>query len=167
MAIDLTIARDAATTVAVFVTAASAVFAALTYYRSSRVQSAQFVANLSRDLLATAELRQFYFHIDYEKFRFDSSAIAAFKGSDDERRLVALLYQYNMIGRLIQMGVVSYDDIDFLVFEVIQVLSNTQVQNYLAWLDAEFSKHGRIGPNARKRPFHDARWILDDLSRRS
>src|SRR5215210_7254383 len=105
MSADISVLRDFVAVLALVVAMTSAVVAVLTLRRNSRVQKAQFIANLSRDFFQDSDLRKFFYKIDYEKFRFDPTTVAEFKGSEDERHLDALLYQYNMVGRLVRLGV--------------------------------------------------------------
>lgn len=132
--------------------------------RNWRVQKAQFLASITKDLFEDNDLRRFFYEIDYEKFHFDEENLGAFKGSDSERHLDALLYRYNLIGRLVRMGVLDFNETEFLFFEIGQVFKNTDVAKYLRWLDIEYGKHGSIGQSTRKRPYDDARWLVERQS---
>src|SRR4029077_11344632 len=88
---DISVLRDFTAVLALVVAMTSAVVAVLTLLRNSRVQKAQFIANLTKDFFQESELRKFFYKIDYEKFYFDPTKVAEFKGSEDERHLDALL----------------------------------------------------------------------------
>lgn len=163
MGANISLVRDFVAIVALAVAIISAGVAILTLRRNSRVQKAQFVANLTRDFFQDSDLRRFFYRIDYERFRFDSKEVAEFKGSEDERHLDALLYQYNMVGRLVRVGVISPEDVEFLLFEIVQVFKNADVKRYIAWLDTEFEKFGDYGSSQRRRPVDDVRWFLEKI----
>jgi hypothetical protein len=167
LSVDISILRDFVAVLALVVAMTSAVVAVLTLLRNSRVQKAQFIANLTKDFFQDSDLRKFFYKVDYEKFRFDPTKVAEFKGSEDERHLDALLYQYNMVGRLVRLGVISQEDVEFLLFEMVQVFKNTEIQKYITWLETEFEKFGGYGFSQRRRPADDARWLLEQVGSRA
>ncbi len=133
--------------------------------RNWRVQKAQFLTNITNDLFDDNDLRKFFYKIDYDKFQFSETRLRKFKGSDDERHLDALLYRYNLLGRLVRMKLLDIKEIEFLIFEIAQVFKNTQVLKYIQWLETEYQKHGTLGTNQRTRPYDDARWLIETLSK--
>lgn len=100
--------------------------------RNWRVQKAQFLANITNDLFDDTELRKFFYAIDYEKFSFSEAKIEEFKGSDNERHLDALLYRYNLLGRLVRMNILQRSEIEFILFEMAQVFKNSEVAKYVS-----------------------------------
>jgi len=160
MNMSVTDLRDIATIVAALVAAIGATVAVIQLRRNFRVTKAQFVASTAKDFFDDSELRKFFYQIDYEKFSFD---LGSFKGSDEERRLDALLYRYNHIAGLVRIKILTTRDIEFILFELAQVFKNSEVRKYIQWLDSEFVKHGAIGTNVRRRPLDDARWLFDQL----
>jgi hypothetical protein len=163
MSTDISVLRDFVAVIALVVAMVGAVVAVVTLIRNSRVQKAQFIANLVKDLFQDGDLRKFYYKVDYEKFHFDPEKVSDFKESEDERHLDALLYHYNTVGRLVRLGVISQDDVEFLLFEIVQVFKNSEVEKYIAWLDSEFKKFGAYGYSQRRRPVDDARWLLEQV----
>lgn len=120
--------------------------------------------DLIKDLFNDSESRKFYYDIDYGKFVFkdEKNFLEKFKGSDDERRLDSLLYKYNYVGRLVNTGYLDINDIDFLVFPMLQVFNNENVQNYLEWLDKENVRWG----NENFRRHGDYRWLMEEAIKR-
>jgi hypothetical protein len=163
MSSGISVVRDAATIIALLVGSVSAAVAVLTLRRNSRVQKAEFVASLAKDFYDDSDLRKFYYKIDYEEFKFDLDKLDSFKGSEDERRLDALLFRYNMVGRLVRLRTISISDIEFMIFELVQVFKNAEVAKYISWLSDEYEKHGTYGTNKRLRPLDDAKWLLEQL----
>ncbi len=133
--------------------------------RNGKTQRAQFVLNVIDKLFSDGDGRKFFYKVDYEKFQFSSTpeGLKTFKGSDDERHLDALLYRYDSIGRMIRMNIIEMEDVEPFLFEIIQVLRNSAVRDYIAWLESEFEKFGAVGANRRARPHDDARWLVEQL----
>lgn len=132
--------------------------------RGWRVQKAQFLTSITNDLFNDSDLRKFFYEIDYEKFTFSEENLEHFKGSDQERYLDSLLYRYNLLGRLVRMGLLNVNEIEFLIFEMAQIFKNPEVSNYISWLEKEYGQYGKIGSNHRARPYDDARWLIDKLT---
>lgn len=150
--------------IGLLITAATLFLNFIQLRRSWRVQKAQFLANITNDLFDDTDLRKFFYSIDYEKFTFSEIELDEFKGSDQERHLDALLYRYNLLGRLVRMNVLKKSELEFLFFEMIQVFKNPEVSKYIHWLEQEYSLYGSIGNNRRKRPYDDARWLIEELT---
>lgn len=133
--------------------------------RNGKTQRAQFILNVIDDLFEDNESRRFFYKVDYGKFEFAPTpeGLKAFKHSDDERHLDALLYRYDSIGRMIRMKIIQMADVEPFLFEIIQVLRNPAVCEYIKWLESEFDKFGTVGANRRARPHDDARWLVEQL----
>ena len=131
--------------------------------RNRELERVDLALSLIGRLLDDSEVRKFFYKIDYDKFRFSTDSLEEFKGSADERNLDALLYQYDYLSRMVRRGLVKVDDVEFLLFEMIQVMKNDNVVSYLTWLDLEYKRHGNLEKNARVRPHDDARWLVDSL----
>ena len=97
--------------------------------------------------------------------RLDEKKIDKFKGSDEERWLDAILYRYDVIGRMVRTNTIPLNDIEYVLFEIIQVYKNKDVINYLKWLDGEFAIHGKLGKNKRKRAHDDFRWLAEKIQK--
>ncbi|MFX0556939.1 hypothetical protein ACOCEA_09075 [Maribacter sp. CXY002] len=136
---------------------------------SSRVNRVRFIYDLTNDLFADDKIREFFYKIDYEKFEFefDDKKIEKFKGSDEERWLDTILYRYDVIGRMVRTETMPLKDIEYILFEIIQVYKNKDVRNYLKWLDGEFDTHGKLGKSKRKRAHDDFRWLAEKIQERS
>lgn len=126
--------------------------------RNGKTQRAQFILNVIDDLFSDNEDRKFFYKVDYEQFHFSPTpeGLKAFKGSDDERHLDSLLYRYDSIGRMIRMKIIQMSDVEPFLFEIIQVLRNPAVCEYISWLESEFERFGTVGGNKRARPHDDA-----------
>lgn len=125
--------------------------------RTSRVQKSEFLFRVTDDLFTDSEFREFFYKVDYEKIDFDPDN---FKGTKDERHLDALLYRYDLLGRLVKTNILAIKDIEFIAFEIVQVLKNKEVEKYIAWLDDQFRIYGG---GKRVRPHDDVRWLLERL----
>ena len=123
-----------------------------------RDQKMKSQGDLIKDLFDDSEIRKFYYRIDYNQFEFntDDSFLEKFKGGDDERRLDSLLFKYNYIGKLVRNKYLEIDDINFLIFPMLQVYNNSSVQKYLQWLDSENLKWG----DSQYTRHGDFRWLM-------
>lgn len=144
-------------------TAIGLLVAVIQMRRNLMIHRADFIRSVTSDLFDDSELRKFFYEIDYEKFKFSKDDLSKFKGSDDERRLDALLYKYDTIAKMLRLKLVKNDDIEFLLFEFFQIMNNKQVLKYLEWLDSEYKKHGPVFSGNRKRPHDNARWLFDNI----
>ncbi|OGQ92376.1 MAG: hypothetical protein A2464_03735 [Deltaproteobacteria bacterium RIFOXYC2_FULL_48_10] len=135
--------------------------------RNFKVQRAEFIRSITAELFDDSDLRKFFYEIDYEKFKFPADDIKSWKGCDNERRLDALLYKYDAIAKMVRINLVKLDDIEFLLFEFIQVLKNSEVQSYINWIDNEFDAHGSVNNNKRKRSHDNVRWLFELLENRT
>ena len=131
--------------------------------RSRCLQSAEFRLRLIDDLLQDSELRAFFYKIDYEEFKFSWDINEDLRGCDDEQQLDALLYRYDSISQLIRSGLLTMEEVEFVVFEIAQVMKNHEVQRYIDWLDQEYEIHGSLGANTRRRAHDDTRWLVETL----
>lgn len=134
--------------------------------RNFKIQKSNLILKITDELFEDSAQRQFFYKIDYERFKFDLDNLDSFKESDDERRLDSLLYKYDAISKVIRMKLIDIEDIEFLMFEIIQVLENKEVQKYISWLENEFENHGVITNNKRLRPHDDVRWLIEELEKR-
>jgi len=51
---------------------------------------------------------------------------------------------------MVRNGTIRRHEIEFVVFEIVQVFKNEDIQNYLKWLDGEFETHGKLGAKKRE-----------------
>lgn len=128
---------------------------------TSKVNRTKFIFDLTNELFKEGETRKFFYKIDYEKFTF---VVKEFQGSDEERWLDAILYRYDVIGRMVKTKVIPLNEIEYVLFEMVQVYKNPEVQKYLEWLDTEFEKHGQLGKSKRRRAHDDFRWLAESIS---
>ena len=138
--------------------------------QTSKVNRTKFIYDLTNDLFHDDKLREFFYKIDYEKFNFDANdekSLEKFKGSDEERWLDALLYRYDLIGKMVRTKVIDMDEVEYILFEVIQVFKNKDVQKYLSWLDNEYDRHGSLGASKREIPHADFRWLAGEIAKTS
>ena len=131
--------------------------------RTTTVQKNDFLFRVTNDLFTDSEFRKFFYLIDYEKFKFDSDNPHKFKGTDDERHIDALLYRYDLLARLVKSNIFRLRDIEFIAFEIIQVMKNKEVNKYLEWLDKEYEIYGSVNNEKRVRAHDDIRWLFEQL----
>lgn len=96
---------------------------------------ASFVLEIHRWFRQNLDETKFFYRLDYDTcadgFSFEP---ASFPHSEDEQHLDALLYKLVFVGGLLRRGVLDREDLEWMRFIVLTVLSNEQVQKYLEWL---------------------------------
>ena len=122
-------------------------------------QKTRSQGELIKELFDDSELRKFFYKVDYEEFKFDTNKefLEKFKGSDDERRLDSLLFKYNYVGKLVRDQYLDIDDINFLIFPMLQVYNNLDIKRYFDWLDSENIRWG----NQNYIRHGDYRWLME------
>lgn len=123
-------------------------------------QKIKSVGDLIKDIFDDSEIRKFFYKIDYDEFKFldTKSFLKVFKGSDDERMLDSMLYKYNYVGKLVRSNYLDINDINFLIFGMLQVYNDDNVKRYLKWLDSENKKWGDESFIMHS----DFRWLMEE-----
>jgi len=134
---------------------------------TSKVNRIKFIYDLTNDLFGDNKLREFFYKIDYDKFKFSTKEedLKKFKGSNEERWLDSILYRYDVIGRMVRSNVIPLKDLEYVLFEIVQVYKNKHVKKYIKWLDGEFDEHGELGLNKRRRAHDDFRWLAEEIEK--
>ncbi len=70
-----------------------------------------------------------------------------FHGSPDETKLDKLLFIFERIATLYEMGVIVPADLMFLTYEFIRISDNQSIRDYFAWLDDWYKDRGIPGEN--------------------
>jgi hypothetical protein len=131
------------TLIGIFLTFASVTFAGSELRRSRHASQSGFLFNISTWYLDDPALRQFFYKLDYNTWKFDEEK---FSGSADEPLLDKMLYVFDLLEHLIESKQMSPDDLQMFAFEASRVLHNPEVKKYLSWLDAEYRLVGQPGP---------------------
>lgn len=149
-----TLAGDVAVVVGTIVAAIGLILAFGELRRSTAVQRAEFLLNATRGYFGSAEQRRLYYDLDYNRFQLNfakgapttvkrgNSEAMPFLGSEEERLLDELLYGLDVIGRIVDMGVLAQNDASVFRFQAARVIWNRYVQEYLTWLANERKTHG-------------------------
>jgi hypothetical protein len=106
-----------------------------TYRSNSRTNRAKFVFDLTESFLKEKELREFWYRLDYDSWKF---ILNIFRHSQDERLLDTLLYKFVVIGRMLRSGAISVQDIEGLFVMCRQTFGNHEVQDYLRFHKLDF-----------------------------
>ena len=120
-------------------TAGSVLFAAITLLGNIRVQGADFLLKLTERYFKDESVRDFYYKVDWQKYKFDPATLAL---SQEERLLDKLLYSFDEIGETFRLGVLDEKQARIFAFQAARVLDNQDVKKYLAMLDAAYEAQG-------------------------
>jgi hypothetical protein len=129
-------------------TFATVLFAGLTLRKTVRVQRADFLLKLTERYFKSEEVRDFYYQLDWDQWRFSPDQFIA---SKEERLLDSLLYSFDEIGQVLRLGVLDETQARIFAFQASRVLDNEEVQKYLRMLDADYKGEGlnEAHPDAR------------------
>ncbi len=127
----------------------------------SRIHRAQFLLETTERYFADSDVRRLYYDIDYGHFKLDFAngnpstvkcgdrPAKQFIGSDEERWLDSLLYTFDVIGRVAELGALSRTDARIFAFQAGRVFKNPEVVKFLEWLDNERKRFGGDLPSHR------------------
>lgn len=129
---------------------------------SIKVRRAQFLLDATERYFADTEVRKLYYDIDYRRFtiEFDThgepttftrrgSAPQIFIGSAEERYLDSLLYTFDSIGRIVEIGALESKEARLFAFQASRVFHDPSVRRLLQWLDGERTRFGGEVPTHR------------------
>jgi hypothetical protein len=122
------------------------VFAALQVRKNTQIQRARFLVDLANRDLDKDGAWALFFKI--EGGHFAISSMESFDESREAVALDALLYHFELVGRLVKMGVLSLAEAEFYKYEINTVLKNAQVLGYLEWSQTR-NREKELYPNAR------------------
>jgi hypothetical protein len=83
-----------------------------------------------------------------------------FFGSDEERLLDALLYTFDVIARVVELGAMSEGESRVFAFQAARVFRDKYVVVYLQWLDRERTRFGGDVPSHKS-----ARDLVDRIAK--
>jgi len=147
---------DILTAIGIIVATIGLVFAGLQLRQNTLVQRAQFLLNITERYFADSDVRSLYYKLDSYEFVLN---LDSFIGSTEERLLDQLLYNFDIIGRMVKMGAVTISEVQILAYQASRVLNNPEVQKYLEWLDATYYREG-----IPSLPHKDAKFLVKCLS---
>lgn len=136
---------------------------------ATKVRRAQFLLSATERYFLDAEVRKLYYDIDYGKFAIQfnkrgepttytrcEAEAKPFIGSDEERYLDGLLYTFDTIGRIVDIGALSMTEAKLFSFQARRVFGDSSVVRLLAWLNRERERFGG------EVPAHQAgRWLAE------
>ena len=148
-------AGDWADIITALVTSVGIMLAYWELRRNTRVQRGQFLMGATERYFAESDARRLFYDIDYEVFKInfidgvpvtvtrggqedvEEERVLPFIGSEEERSLDNLLYTFDVIGRLVELGSMSIREAEIFAFQAKRVLRNESVQKYVEWVNSE------------------------------
>lgn len=91
---------------------------------------AEFIVSIFNQFVTDSDSSQALYDIEYDRFQYSDS----FHGSKEERRIDRLLYYFEKIAALYELGTISFDDLELVRYEFVRVYRNEEVQEYLTAL---------------------------------
>ena len=106
---------------------------------ATRISRAQFLLDITERYFSEVQLRKLYYALNWNTYRPNVGTIPL---SEEEQDLDHLLYYFDLVGRMVKLKALSFDEVTILAFQARRVLDNPYVRMYLAWLDQEFQGQG-------------------------
>jgi len=130
-------------------------FTARQLRENTKVRRAQFLLDATDRYFSDTEVRKLYYDIDYEEFKIEFDAQGEpstftrrgsepqrFVGSAEERYLDSLLYTFDSIGRIAEIGALDRSEAQLFAFQANRVFHDASVGRLLKWLDQERRRFG-------------------------
>ncbi|MEQ8955477.1 MAG: hypothetical protein RL120_15205 [Gammaproteobacteria bacterium] len=109
------------------------VILAVIQLRKANIQSrAQFIVNLLTKHTSDSEVLDLLYQIEYGEWEFIEEK---FPHSKEERALDKLLYGFEQISVLYEMGTISRDDLRLIEYDFLRVFMSEEIQKYFSFLD--------------------------------
>jgi hypothetical protein len=102
------------------------------------------------------DIREVFYQIDYNRFSFDKNTFVL---GDKEQAVDHLPYTLDAIGRTVELGALTPQEIDVLAFQILRVMDNKGIQDYLTWLTDEYKNRAHVPPH------RDAQRLAERLRR--
>jgi hypothetical protein len=134
------------------------IFNATQLRQNNVTRRAELLLTILNQYFNNQSQRDMYYRLDYGQFRFTPND---FPGSEEEKALDGILYNLDVVGRLLRIGAITLDEAHILEFEVQRVLKNQEVIKYLRWLEEQTKAIGEMDV-----PFEYAKHLSKALSKR-
>jgi hypothetical protein len=122
---------------------------------AAAAQRGRFVVDVVNRYFDDPGMRSLYRKLDTEQFKFNR---AEYKGSDDAEAISRMLYTFDTIEHLVELGVLSLKDVAIMGFRIVRAINDPEIQHVLDWLDED------LGSGSRGLPSHlPARRLADQL----
>lgn len=143
----------------------------------AKIRRGQFLLEATDRYFADTAVRRLFYDIDYGRFKiqFDEGGEPStfirgdqepqdFVGSDEERHLDSLLYTFDAVGRVVEVGALNRSDAKIFEFQANRVFQDPSVKRLLEWLDGERKRFGGEVPVHKAgrslASGHNARWPM-------
>lgn len=111
---------------------------------TAKTEKAVFFKDLYTTMFADPNIRDAYYQIEYEEFKYD----ADFHGSNNERLIDRLLSFVDLVCDLHAQGILTEHEMSFFKYQLLQIYKNRNVRVYLSFLEDFYAKSG-----ANTKPF--------------
>ena len=104
---------------------------------------AEFIVSVFSQFITDPDSSQAFYDIEYDELRYDGR----FHGTKREKQLDRLLYYFEKIAALYDLGTISLQDLELVRYEFVRVYRNKSVQQYFETLDGLPELVGVAGGN--------------------
>ena len=100
--------------------------------KSNKQNRAEFVVELMSEHVNDRKTLDMLYKLEYGKFVFNE---IEFPQSDDEKNLDKILYTFDQIALLHDLGVITRQDLSLIEYDFLRVYTDDEVQRYFSYLD--------------------------------
>lgn len=125
---------------------------------AAAVQRGRFLLDVVNRYFDDPGMRRLYQKLDKGEFRFN---LVDYVGSDDAEAVSRMLYTFDTMAHLVNLGVLSLEDVAIMGFRITRTLKDPEILEVLAWMDAGGGSQGR-GRGAHSH--QPARMLADQLA---
>jgi hypothetical protein len=122
------------------------IFTGLQVRKNTQIHRANFLLALANRDLNKDGGWDLFFKIETRQFSIPDKQ--TFDDSHEAIALDALLFHFNLIGRMVRMRVISLAEANFFRYEITTVLGDPQVKEYLRWWEEKY-RPKELYPDAR------------------
>lgn len=140
--------------IGLFLTGFGLIFTALQLRQNNITRRSETLVSIINQYFSDASQRKMFYKLDYNKFQFNPET---FTGSDDEQALDGILYNLDVIGKLLRIGAITLEEARIFEFEAQRVFSNKEVIKYLDWFEKDIVN---LDVNI---PFQNAQYLSEQL----
>jgi hypothetical protein len=126
---------------------------------AAAAQRGRFLLDVVNRYFDDPGMRRLYVKLDTKQFRFSDPV--DYMGSPDAEAISRMLYTFDTIAHLVDLGVLSLEDVAIMGFRITRMLDDPEIRKVLEWLDSDYLR--QRGPSHSHGP---ARKLAQQLADR-
>jgi hypothetical protein len=154
---------DVIAAAAFLIASVSLLVSARSFRKTSRAQQVKSLFDVVNQHFSSAAVLKLFDKLDMNKnnphvYKFPGSYNP---GDTDTATPSKLLYAFDVVGRMLRLGILTRKDVNLIAFRVYRTLKNEEVEKFLQYLDGDYKQ---FSPDFRAHD--DARYLFEKLNGR-